>query len=226
MMRSIPGFFEVELTFYPRFATLLSVEPDPDILGNGCDESWVAGLVRRAQAGDAGGHRELFRLYVRRIHGLVRRLAGPQCDVDDVVQMVFMEAFRALPSFRGDSSFYTWLGRIAVRTTLRQARQGRLHTVPLDQADDESASVSAERSSDARRALARFDAILATLSEKRRAAFVLHVLQGHSLDEVATMVDARMGAVKVRIHDARNEIERLARRDPYLAHYLQWEPTP
>jgi DNA-directed RNA polymerase specialized sigma24 family protein len=84
---------------------------------------------------------------------------------------------------------------------------------------------SPEGVSDARRALSRFDAILASLSEKRRAAFVLHVLQGHSLEEVAIMLDARVGAVKVRIHDARVEIERQARSDPYLAHYLQREPT-
>ena len=225
MMRAIPGFFEAELTFCPCIATLLSVRPEPDMLGTGCDETWVASHVRRAQTGDPEGYRELFRLYVRRIHGLVRRLAGPHGDIDDVVQTVFMEAFRALPSFRGDSTFYTWLGRIAVRSALRHGRQ-RLHTVPLDQADHEDGSVSPERASDARRALARFDAILSTLSEKRRAAFVLHVLQGHSLEEVAAMVDARVGAVKVRIHDARNEIERLARLDPYLAHYLQWEPTP
>jgi RNA polymerase sigma factor (sigma-70 family) len=82
---------------------------------------------------------------------------------------------------------------------------------------------SPEGASDARRALARFDAILASLSEKRRSAFVLHVLQGHSLDEVAAMLDARVGAVKVRVHDARAEIERRARQDPYLVRYLQGE---
>ena len=225
-MRGPPGFLRAELTFAPCFATLLCVEPEPDVLGTGCDATWVARQVRRAQTGDPAGHRELFRLYVRRIHGLVRRLAGPYCDVDDLVQIVFTEAFRALPSFRGDSAFYTWLGRIAVRTTLRHARQDRLHTVPLDQAPDQGTGVSPEQSADARRALARFDGILASLSEKRRAAFVLHVLQGHSLEEVAAMLDARVGAVKVRIHDARVEIERLARLDPYLVQYLQWEPMP
>jgi RNA polymerase sigma-70 factor (ECF subfamily) len=146
--------------------------------------------------------------------------------VDDLVQLIFTQAFQALPGFRGDSAFYTWLGRIAVRTTLRQARQTRLQTIPLEQAPDQPDCVSPERSSDARRALGRFDAILASLSEKRRAAFVLHVLQGHSLEEVAAMLDVRVGAVKVRVHDARIEIERLARLDPYLVHYLQWEMTP
>lgn len=226
-MRGVPGFFEGELTLSPVIATLLSVEPEPDVLGTGYDEKWVATQVHRAQAGDSDGYRELFRLYVRRIHGLVRRLAGPGGDVDDLVQVAFAQAFRSLPSFRGESSFYTWLGRIAVRSTLRHARQSRVPTVPLDQAPDEvEGGLSPERSSDARRALARFDGILASLSEKRRAAFVLHVLQGHSLEEVSAMLDVSVAAVKVRVHDARIEIERLARLDPYLVHYLQWEPTP
>lgn len=227
------GFLAVELTFEGCLATLLGVDPEPDVRAASCDEKSVAGHVRRAQQGDPEGYRQLFRLYVRRIHGLVRRLVGPHGDVEDLVQIVFTQAFRSLPKFRGDSTFYTWLGRIAVRTCMRQARQPRPSTLPLDLVPDqaygqacEASGTSAERSSDARRALVRFDAILASLSEKRRAAFVLHVLDGHSLEEVAAMLDARVGAVKVRIHDARVEIERLARLDPYLVHYLQWEPTP
>jgi RNA polymerase sigma-70 factor (ECF subfamily) len=182
--------------------------------------------VRRAQAGEPEGYRQLFRLNVRRLHSLVRRLAGPDCDVEDLVQTIFVQAFRALPGFRGDAAFFTWLGRIAVRITLRQARRNRSRAFPLDESAAGEVGSSPELASDARRALARFHAILASLSEKRRSAFVLHVLQGHSLEEVATMLDARVGAVKVRIHDARVEIERQARQDPYLARYLQWEPTP
>lgn len=221
-MRAVPGSYE--LTFGPSFATLLSVEPEPDVLGAGCDED-VASHVRRAQTGDPDAYRTIFRLYVRRIHGLVRRLVGPNGDVDDLVQIIFTQAFRSLPSFRGDSAFYTWLGRIAVRTSMRYAHQARLSTVPLEQAPDQGSAVSPERSSEARQALARFEAILGSLSEKRRAAFVLHVLHGHSLEEVAIMLDVRVGAVKVRIHDARVEIERQARRDPSLVHYLHWEQT-
>jgi RNA polymerase sigma-70 factor, ECF subfamily len=225
-MRDVPGFSPAELTFGTCFATLLGVDPQPDAQGAGCDETAVAGHVRRAQTGDPEAYRTLFRLYIRRVHGLVRRMVGPQGDVDDLVQIIFTQAFRSLPSFRGDSSFYTWLGRIAIRTSMRHGRQARPATVPLDQIPDQGTGISPERSSEARQALARFDAILAGLSEKRRAAFVLHVLQGHSLEEVAAMLDVRVGAVKVRIHDARVEIERQARRDPCLVHYLQWEPTP
>jgi RNA polymerase sigma-70 factor (ECF subfamily) len=224
-MRWVADFLAGELTFASRLASFLHVEPEPDFLGPGGDEDWIAQCVRRAQAGDSEGYRQLFRLHVRRVHGLVRKMVGPGCDVDDLVQLIFVQAFRALPSFRGDAAFFTWLGRIAVRTTLRHARHARLRTLPMAENANAATTVSPEGVSDARRALARFDAIVASLSDKRRAAFVLHVLQGHSLEEVATMLDARVGAVKVRIHDARVEIERQARRDPYLAHYLSSEPT-
>ena len=220
------GVLGHDLTFGPRLATLLYVEPEPFLLGTGGEESQVADYVRRAQAGDPEGYKQLFRLHAQRLHRLVRRLAGSGCDAEDLVQTIFVQAFRALPGFRGDSAFFTWLGRIAIRTTLRQSRHARSQTLPLREVTEGSGGGSAEGAADARRALTRFDAILGGLSEKRRTAFVLHVLEGHSLEEVADMVDARVGAVKVRIRDARVEIERQACRDPYLAHYLQWEMTP
>jgi RNA polymerase sigma-70 factor (ECF subfamily) len=204
----------------------LDVEPEIDYHAAGGADDQVAEQVRRAQAGEAEGYRQLFRLHVRRLHRLVHRLAGPGCDVEDLVQTIFVQAFAALPGFRGESSFFTWLGRIAIRITLRQSRQARQRPLPLGPRQAATLDMSPESTSDARRALGRFDAILASLSEKRRTAFVLHVLQGHSLEEVATLLDARVGAIKVRVHDARVEIERQARCDPYLAHYLQWEDRP
>jgi RNA polymerase sigma-70 factor (ECF subfamily) len=188
----------------------------------------VAVYVRLAQAGDPEGHKQLFRLHVQRLHRLVYRLAGPGCDVEDLVQTIFIQAFAALPGFRGDSAFFTWLGRIAIRITLRLSKQSRYRALPMPGADgqDLGSTVSPEGASDARRALARFEGIVRSLSEKQRAAFVLHVLQGHSLEEVAALLDAKVGAIKVRVHDARLEIERQARRDPYLARYLQWETRP
>jgi RNA polymerase sigma-70 factor (ECF subfamily) len=146
--------------------------------------------------------------------------------VEELVQTIFVQAFAALPSFRGDAAFFTWLGRIAVRITLRLSKQSRYRALPMGEGEDLGVDVSPEGACDARRALARFEAIVRSLSEKRRVAFVLHVLQGYSLEEVATLLDAKLGAIKVRVHDARLEIERQARRDPYLARYLQWETMP
>jgi len=220
------GFLPGDLTFVLRLSTLLSVEPEIDCDTGGGEEEPVATYVRRAQAGEAEGYRQLFRLHVRRLHRLVYRLAGPNCDVEDLVQTIFVQAFAALPGFRGDASFFTWLGRIAIRITLRLSKQSRYRPLPVDDEQDAVVGISPEGTSDARRALLRFDAILDSLSDKRRVAFVLHVLQGHSLEEVAALLDAKVGAIKVRVHDARVEIERQARSDPYLARYLQWEAKP
>ncbi len=225
-MRQVAGSLPGDLTFEARPPTLLCVEPEINCHAAGGEDDQSAEYVRRAQAGDAEGYKQLFRLHVRRLHRLVHRLAGSGCDVEDLVQTIFVQAFAALPGFRGDSSFFTWMGRIAIRVTLRLSRQSRYRPLPLDEGQDAAVGVSPEGASDARRALARFDDILGSLSEKRRAAFVLHVLQGHSLEEVAALLDAKVGAVKVRVHDARLEIERQARRDPYLAGYLQWETKP
>jgi RNA polymerase sigma-70 factor (ECF subfamily) len=218
----LPG----DLTFLAHLSTLLFVEPEIDCQASGGDDDPSLAYVRQAQAGDADGYKQLFRLHVRRLHRLVYRLAGPGGDVEDLVQTIFVQAFAALPGFRGESSFFTWLGRIAIRITLRLSKQSRYRPLPIDDAQDTAVGISPEGASDARRALAHFDTILASLSEKRRAAFVLHVLAGHSVEEVAALLDAKVGAVKVRVHDARLEIERQARQDPYLAHYLQWETKP
>ena len=221
-----PDFLPGDLTFAARLSTLLFVEPEIDCHATGGGDDQVAEFVRRAQAGEAEGYKQLFRLHVRRLHRLVYRLAGPGCDVEDLVQTIFVQAFAALPGFRGDAAFFTWLGRIAIRITLRLSKQSRYRALPLDEGQDVGETVSPEGASDARRALARFEGIVRSLSEKRRTAFVLHVLQGHSLEEVAALLDTKVGAIKVRVHDARLEIERQARLDPYLARYLQWETRP
>ena len=219
---NLPG----DLTFATRLSTLLFVQPELDCHAAGGEDDPVTDYVRRAQAGEPEGYKQLFRLHVRRLHRLVYRLAGPGCDVEDLVQTIFVQAFAALPGFRGDAAFFTWLGRIAIRITLRLSKQSRYRPLPMDEGQDAAAGISPEDASDARRALDRFEAILGSLSHKRRAAFVLHVLQGHSLEEVAALLDAKVGAIKVRVHDARLEIERQARSDPYLARYLQWETKP
>ncbi len=224
-MRRAPGFPSDDLTFLLRLSTVPCVEPEIERPSGGGEDDLVTDYVRRARAGDPDGYRQLFRLYARRVHRLIYRLVGPSDEVEDLVQTSFAEAFAALPGFRGDATFFTWLGRIAVRTALRRRRRPSGAPLPLDEQTAAAAVASPEAISDARRALARFDAILAGLSDKRRAAFVLHVLEGHSLEEVAVLVDAKPSAVKVRIHDARLAIEREARRDPFLVHYLRWEAS-
>jgi RNA polymerase sigma-70 factor, ECF subfamily len=187
----------------------------------------TAALIARARAGEPAAYQSLFRLHVTRMHRLVHRLAGPSADLEDLVQTVFVEGFRSLPAFRGEALFSTWLGRIAVRVVSKHRRRPALRLVPLEDAGPVRRDTPGpELSLDARRRVAQLDGLLARLSLKRRSAFVLHVLEGHPIEEVAAMLGASVSAVKVRIHDARREIERQARRDPLLATFFEGEGKP
>lgn len=181
-------------------------------------------LVEAARRGEAGAFRELFRLHRERVHRLVYRLVGHSPDIDDLVQTVFVEGFRSLPAFRGEALFSTWLGRIAVRVTMHAVKKPRLATAPLDlAADAQHDGAGPEQTATDREGLARLDGMLAALRPKPRTAFVLHVLEGHSMEEIAVMVSASVAAVKVRVHDARREIERRARKDAWFAEWLPEE---
>ena len=181
----------------------------------------VESVVDRARHGDAAAFRQLFGANVERVHRLVFRLVGPSADVEDLVQTVFIEGFRSLPAFRGEALFSTWLGRIAVRVTMRAVRRRLPRALPLDAAADVPRhEPGPEQIADDREGLARLDRLLATLKPKRRTAFVLHVLEGHSMEEIAAMVGASVPAVKVRVHDARRDLERGARRDSWFADWL------
>ena len=187
----------------------------------------VTALIESARRGEASAFRELFRLHQVRVHRLVYRLVGHSADVDDLVQTIFVEGFRSLPAFRGDALFSTWLGRIAVRVTMHAVRKPRLPTTPLDLAGDpEHGAAGPEQTAADREGLARLDVMLAGLRPKPRTAFVLHVLEGYSMEEIAVMVSASVAAVKVRVHDARREIERRARKDPWFAEWLPPEDRP
>jgi RNA polymerase sigma-70 factor (ECF subfamily) len=176
----------------------------------------VAALVDRARRRDPEAFRDLFHAHVGTVHRVVRRMVGARSDVDDLVQTAFVEAFRSLPDFRGDALFSTWLTRITVRVTMRAGRRAHPAASIDDVAEPASASPGPERVAAAREALTLVESLLAELRPKRRAAFVLHVLEGYSMEEVAAIVSASTSAVKVRVHDARRYIERRLKQNPAL----------
>ena len=181
----------------------------------------VAALLERARRSDAAACRELFQRHVAGVHRVVRRIAGATGDVDDLVQTTFVEAFRSLPLFRGDALFSTWLTRIAVRVTMRSVRRRLPRAASLDDVfEPASAAPGPEQVTAARETLTLVEALLAELRPKRRAAFVLHVLEGYSMEEVAAILSASTAAVKVRVHDARRHIERRLKQNPAMVAVL------
>jgi len=177
----------------------------------------VTALVDRARHRDPVAFRELFRANLNFVHRVVTRIYGPSPDVEDLVQTAFVEAFRSLPDFRGDALFSTWLARITVRVALRAARSRPRRPVPLDLAASCAVDApSPERVAAARQGLDVLTRLLAELRPKRRAAFVLSVLEGYSADEAGALLGISANALKVRVHDARRQIEKSLKHHPEL----------
>jgi RNA polymerase sigma-70 factor (ECF subfamily) len=198
------------------------VEPMADASRPAAPE--VAALVERARQRDPDAFRRLFNAHVGTVHRVVRRMVGARPEVDDLVQTAFVEAFRSLPDFRGDALFSTWLTRIAVRVAWRGRRRRFTAAIvtPLDETPEiASPAPGPERVTAARETLALVESLLDELRPKRRAAFVLHVLEGYSMEEVAAILSASTAAVKVRVHDARRHIERRMKQRPEWPGALQ-----
>jgi RNA polymerase sigma-70 factor (ECF subfamily) len=179
------------------------------------DADWQ--LVTRVQRGDKKAYELLVSKYQRRITRLLSRIIRDPSDIEDVAQEAFIKAYRALPNFRGESAFYTWLYRIAINTAKNHfAAQGR--RAPTRAAADVE---DAENSDDALvlRDVATPDAVLLSkqvgeavnraierLPEDLRTAIVLRELEGMSYDEIAHAMNCPVGTVRSRIFRAREAI--------------------
>ena len=173
-------------------------------------------LVRRVQRGDRRAFDLLFLRYQHKIHALVGRYLPPD-EVEDVAQEAFIKAFRALPRFRGDSAFYTWLYRIAINTAKNQLASRRRRPLPVAlDADDDAAGEAAEALKDDQdpEGAARGDelkaavaAALEALPEDLRSALTLREFDGLSYAEIATIMACPVGTVRSRIFRARESVD-------------------
>ncbi|OFV47219.1 RNA polymerase sigma-H factor [Oligella urethralis] len=180
-----------------------------------------AALVKRAQAGEKRAFELLVSKYQRRILRLLGRILYNQSDVEDVAQETFLKAYRALPKFRNESAFYTWLYRIAVNTARNHlsSKQNQLFVSDqLESQDGETFSLldnltdgeTPETHMHNREILEALQAALDDLPEQLRQAIVLRELEGLSYEEIAGVMDCPVGTVRSRIFRAREAIsERL-----------------
>lgn len=171
-------------------------------------------LVGRAAQGDREAFRTLIERHHRPIAGLAQRLVRHPDDVDDLLQEIYLRAWRGLPRFRSDAQFSTWLYRIAVNTgiKMRKRESARVRTVSTDEWEsfDEAGVgiddvgegldpavlyVSDERSSAVR-------AAVDSLPEKQRTVVALHYFEGRSCEEIGSMVGCSIGTVWSRLHYA------------------------
>ncbi len=180
-----------------------------------------AALITRAREGDTTAFQEIFQRHRGTVSRIVYRMIGPSADVEDVVQEVFLNVYRSLPKFRGDSKFSTWLYRLATNVTRMHLRRGRSRPrftdveVPETSRDGrppETPDVQVERAERVR-ALYR---LLDDLSEKKREVLVLHDLEGMPAKEIAETLDIPVLTVRTRLFYARKQLYAALAAEPSL----------
>ena len=180
-----------------------------------------AALVERAKRGEVRAFEMLVIKYQRRVERLIGRMVRDVDLVQDIAQESFIRAYRAMPQFRGDSAFYTWLYRIAVNTAKKALGELKRDPLVTESAragagddDDETSRVERELSHGetpdallASKEIAQaVNAAIEALSEDLRQAITLREIEGLSYEEIATMMNCPIGTVRSRIFRAREAI--------------------
>lgn len=174
-------------------------------------------LVERVQRGDKAAFDLLVLKYQRKIFRLLSRLIRDQSEIEDVAQEAFIKAYRALPSFRGDSAFYTWLYRIAINTAKNYlvALGRRAPTSTETEIEDAETFDDGERLRDmntpdsmlvTKQVGAAVNRAIDGLPEDLRTAIVLREIEGLSYEEIAESMNCPIGTVRSRIFRAREAI--------------------
>jgi RNA polymerase sigma-70 factor (ECF subfamily) len=187
-----------------------TIEPEPST----SSEQKTAALdtIRRAQSGDVDAFEQLYRENAGRIYALCLRLeVGDSAGATELMQDVFIRAWRRLSTFRGECAFSSWLHRLAVNTMLENARSDRRRIARVLPMDDTSRLEGAARSTGMDLRMDMEDAI-ASLPKGARLAFVLHDVEGYQHQEIAEQLGVSVGTIKAQLHRARRLLrERLER---------------
>jgi RNA polymerase sigma factor (sigma-70 family) len=183
-------------------------------------------LVRRARRGDLAAYDDLVRRYQERIYATVYHMTSNHEDANDLAQEAFIKAFQALKSFKGGSSFYTWVYRIAVNKTINFLKQRKNKTqMSLDdldfnaEHDPDLVALISDKTPRREAGLAelqeKLNIAMQKLSEPHRLVVTLHDVQGLPHDEVAKIMDCNVGTVRSRLFYARQQLQ------SYLSDYLK-----
>lgn len=175
-----------------------------------------AALVEALRGGDGHAFAALYQRHVDWVWRRVTTLVGPVAEREDLVQQIFLEVHRAIPSFRGDAAFSTFLFRIVANVAYQHLKRHRRRPAELrSDALDElvGPAVTPEAALRERQELARTFALLQRLKPKKRIALLLRSVEGLALEEIAAIVGARKHAVAQRVRHAQLELTAMLARE-------------
>ena len=176
-----------------------------------------AEAIRLAQQGDASAFEHIYRLHSRRVYALCLRMVGNPAEAEDLTQDAFLQLFRKIGTFRGESAFSTWLHRLSVNVVLMKLRKKTLPETSLEESTDPEDEVNGPR-----REIGAPDLLLTgsidrvhleraieQLPPGYRQVFVLHDVQGFEHNEIAGLMDCSIGNSKSQLHKARMRLREL-----------------
>jgi RNA polymerase sigma-70 factor (ECF subfamily) len=172
-------------------------------------------LAQQAAEGDMQAFEELYQRHNRRVYSLCLRMTGNVSEAEDLTQEVFIQLFRKIGSFRGESAFTTWLHRLTVNQVLMHFRK---RSVKLEQTTDEGETpVQIVRGTENPNSMPVVDRIALDKAIKQlppgyRTVFVLHDIEGHEHEEIARMLGCSVGTSKSQLHKARMKLRTLLRQ--------------
>lgn len=176
-----------------------------------------AEAIRLAQQGDASAFEHIYRLHSRRVYALCLRMVGNPAEAEDLTQDAFLQLFRKIGTFRGESAFSTWLHRLSVNVVLMKLRKKTLPETSLEESTDPE-----DEANGPRREIGGPDLLLTgsidrvhlqraieQLPPGYRQVFVLHDMQGYEHNEIAGLMDCSIGNSKSQLHKARMRLREL-----------------
>jgi RNA polymerase sigma-70 factor, ECF subfamily len=180
-----------------------------------------ADAIRLAQAGDAAAFEFLYQLHGRRVYALCLRMLNNPADAEDLMQEAFLQLFRKIGTFRGESAFSTWLHRMTVNVVLMRLRKKSLPVASLEETtepDDETGGPRKDIGAPDLRLSGAVDRVNLERSVEKlppgyRTVFVLHDVQGYEHNEIADIMGCSVGNSKSQLHKARTRLRQLLQEE-------------
>ena len=177
-----------------------------------------AEAIERAKLGDAEAFEALYNLHKRRVYSLCLRMTANTAAAEDLTQEAFLQLFRKIATFRGESAFSTWLHRMSVNVVLMQLRKKGLAVVPLEETfeSEEEVAPRKEPGADDVRLTGSIDRLrlkraIEDLPQGYRTIFLLHDVEGYEHNEIASIIGCSIGNSKSQLHKARMKLRELLR---------------